>query len=266
MIIIIIVCVACVALFLVFSTPLFFEKSKFESVTVFFNPIGKLVKPDNPDSISINLTNPFTYSDAQIKMQCNNFNPIIDIKNFTDDQVNDYIKSNISRSTHAIKSYIFLNSVEFQDKTMYKNTVPILAEIACVEPISVKVNPFFKQTSINTWEGSIFFDSWNGSLNLNPNLETKGNLIKITPNKLIITMFIPDSYDIEPSDKLKLEKISDNYIITSELEPGESLDIKVSQKGFYINVIILSTFLCPLILGLILGPIVDQKLKEHKSK
>jgi hypothetical protein len=257
-------------LFLCISTPLIFENSKYESVTFYFNRYNAKTTDSGisakypVDSISINLNNPFDYSDAQIKIKSDSFRPSIDMTNFSEVQINDYMNS--TQPEYALKSAIFTNSVEFPDGMIYNNTVPIWAEISCVKPISIKVNPFFRRTSIDTWEGSLFFDTWNGSLNLNPILYNEGPLIKVTANKLIITTVIPDSYDIEPSDKLILEKIPDNYIITSELEPGESIDIKVAQKSFYEPIIIGVTFFCPLILGLILGPIVDKKLKERKSR
>jgi len=141
-----------------------------------------------------------------------------------------------------------------------------MEEIACVEPYTVPVYPFFKKTSLNTWEGSLFFDSWSGSLSLNPTITLEGSLIKIVPKKLVITMFIPESYDIVPSDKLKLEQHSGYYMVTSELEPGESLDIKVAEKSFYEPLIIGITFLCPLVIGVLLGLLVDPILQKRKSK
>lgn len=260
MVVLIIVCFGLGGLFLYVSTPLFFKKRKYESVRLYFNPNNAKttdsgISAKYPiDSISINLMHPFDYSDAQIKIQSKSFRPNIDMNNFSEVQVNDYMKS--VQPEYALKSDIFENSVVFPDKMIYNNTVPIWADMACVKPISIKVKPFFRQTSINTWEGSLFFDTWNGSLNLNPVLYNEGPLIKITANKLNITLIIPDSYDIEPSDKLTLEKIHDNHIVTSKLEPGGSIDIKVVQHSSWDLIIIGVTFLCPLIIGIILGLIV----------
>jgi hypothetical protein len=262
-----IISLVCIILFLLFATPIFFKNSNAEPITTYFRPMTEPQAYANPpDSISISIIDPFANSEAQIEMNCVNFTPQKDISNFSSIQLDDYLKSNSGNATKFIQSYIFTTACEFPNRPSYKNTVPLLEEVTCIEPIRVKTNPFFKQTSINTWEGAIFFDSWNASLNVNHEIITQGPLLKIVPNKLIITLKIPDNYDIVPSDKLKIEKIPEYYLVTSELKSGEMLDIKVSQKGLYGDISILVSFVCPLIVGWILGPIIENMVKHHKSK
>jgi len=270
----IMICFCFFIVWIYFSTSFFYEKNDLNPVTLYFNTENSLsnspfsISAKYPvESIAINFMDPFRDSNAIIRIKFENFAQETDFIEpngniMNQSKVWEYTKSH--EAEYVLKSPFIIGDVGIKapiNPIIWNNTIPIWAQVINVEPIQIPVRPLFKQTSFDTWDCILLLDTWEGSLGLNPVLTTQGPLIKMSANKMQIVMIIPESYEIEYSDKLIIEKGSNenfgNYIVKTELLPGEPIDIKV-KRSWNETIKLIVGFICPLIIGIVLGPYIKR--------
>jgi hypothetical protein len=253
--------------YLIFATPIIYDEISLDPVKIYYstskgNAVNISVTIGGQEQSSItsqqkylikyakfSIKEPLKESIGEYNFGFENFTREID---FWDDS-NGYQTFNKSKA----EKYERENIPDYLIKAPFiKNGfVPVWSQIWQSQPsMSVTSEPFLKQTSFGVWEGKYFFDTKFSGTHLNGETYLPADV-----KRIIFEINIPEHFNIDNTDDINLEKISNGYLITKDLDPAKTfhLVIRDSRKEKIKMVI---SFLSPTLIGIILGMFIQRWL------
>jgi hypothetical protein len=258
--------------YLFFVTPIFYDEISLEPVKTYYSKsrgetvnisisIGDQEQSSTASKqkypinyVKFSIKEPLKESIGEYKIGFENFTREID---FWDDS-NGFQTYNKSKAEKYERENVpdYLITASF----IKNGFVPVWSQIWLSQPsMSVVSEPFLKQTSFGVWEGKYFFDTKFSGTHLNRETYLPANV-----KSIIFEVNIPDHFNIDNTDNMNLEKISNGYLITKELDPGKTfhLVIRDSRKEKIKMVI---SFLSPTLFGIVLGMFIQRWLNLQQS-
>ena len=257
--------------YLFFKTPLFHDKVSLEPMKIYYSVSeGILInshisKQKYPiDCVRFSISEPFKSSKSKCKIKFENFTEEIDLWY---DLGGGEEAFNFSKAEEYMRNHLpdFLIEASFIKDGFAK----VWSQVWQSQPVMVVyTEPILKQTSFGVWEGQYFFHTKFTGGHLNEETYLSADV-----KKVIFEIEISDDYQIANAEDFKLDKISGGYLLTRELEGGETFHLVIEEVGKErIKEII--GFVSPAlfggvigyIIGLVLGRPIEKTKIERKTQ
>ena len=137
--------------------------------------------------------------------------------------------------------------------------VPVWSQVWNSQPTNfVTTEPFFHRTSFGIWEAEYYFDAgYYGESMYND------TYLQAQVQQLVFTITIPNNYYIENAQSYTLQQSGDSNVLTQTLNSGDTLHIIVKDKQAD-NIMAVIGFFNPMIIGILLGVIIQQIYDTEK--